>query len=88
MAIWYMYFVAILYLLRPLSVFCGQLVYFMVIWYIFPVLVYITKKNLATLAGTHFSTGHVRSTFFGGKRCPRCLIACLPKNSFMPRGHR
>jgi hypothetical protein len=36
-AIWYMYFMAI----RSLGV--------VVIWYIFPVLVYCVKKNLATL---------------------------------------
>jgi hypothetical protein len=35
--------------LRPICIFCGHLVYFMVIWYIFPVLVWCTKKNLATL---------------------------------------
>jgi hypothetical protein len=27
---------------------CGHLVHFVVIWYIFPVLVFCTKKNLAT----------------------------------------
>jgi hypothetical protein len=43
-------------ILRPLQIFYGHLVYFVVIWYIlwsfgifFPVLVSCTKKNLATL---------------------------------------
>jgi hypothetical protein len=31
------------------SVFCDRLLYFMIIWYIFPVLVYCAAKNLATL---------------------------------------
>jgi hypothetical protein len=31
----------------------GHLVYFVIIWYIFPVLVYCTKKNLATLLNMH-----------------------------------
>jgi hypothetical protein len=44
------------YFLRPLCLFYGQIVYFMAIWYImwsfgifFPVWVYCTEKNLATL---------------------------------------
>jgi hypothetical protein len=44
------YFMAILSISRPFSIFCGNLVYFMVLWNIFPVLVCCTKKNLATLA--------------------------------------
>jgi hypothetical protein len=32
--------------------FCGHLVYFVVIWYISPILVSCTKKNLATLTVT------------------------------------
>jgi hypothetical protein len=32
-----------------LHIFYGHFVYFMVIWYIFPVLVFCTKKNLSTL---------------------------------------
>jgi hypothetical protein len=50
------YFMSILSTLRPWKIFCGHLVYFVAIWYIlwsfgvfFPVLVYCTKKNLATL---------------------------------------
>jgi hypothetical protein len=36
--------------LRPFNIFCGNLVHFMVIGiHIFPVSVYCTKKNLATL---------------------------------------
>jgi hypothetical protein len=40
------------YILRPFGLFYGHLVYFMVIWCIFPVLVHGTKKNLATLVST------------------------------------
>jgi hypothetical protein len=36
-------------ILRSFVIFYGLLVKFMVIWYIFPVLVSCTKKNLATL---------------------------------------
>jgi hypothetical protein len=36
-------------MLRPFGLFYGHLVYFMVIWHIFPVLVGCTKINLATL---------------------------------------
>jgi hypothetical protein len=36
-------------ILRSFVIFYGHLVQFMVIWYIFPVLVFCTKKNLATL---------------------------------------
>jgi hypothetical protein len=40
---------AISSILQPFGVFSGHLVYFVVIRYIFSVLVYCTKKNLATL---------------------------------------
>jgi hypothetical protein len=47
------------YILRPfglfdghLAMFYGFLVYFMVIWYIFPILVNFSKKNLATVNST------------------------------------
>jgi hypothetical protein len=39
-------------ILRQFGIFCGHLVYFIVIEYIFRVLVCCTKKNLATLACT------------------------------------
>jgi hypothetical protein len=45
------YFRTIWSILRPLEIFYGRLVYYVVIWYFFPVLVSCTKKNLATLAG-------------------------------------
>jgi hypothetical protein len=38
-----------LHILRPFDIVCGNLVYFILIWYIFPILVRCTKKNLATL---------------------------------------
>jgi hypothetical protein len=40
---------AILSTLRPSGIFYGILVPFVVIWYIFPVLLCCTEKNLATL---------------------------------------
>jgi hypothetical protein len=43
------YFVVIWSILWSIGIFDGQLVYFMVSWYIIPVLVYCTKKCLATL---------------------------------------
>jgi hypothetical protein len=50
------YFVAIWYILWLFGIFCGHLVYFVANWYILwlfgihsPVLVFCTKKNLATL---------------------------------------
>jgi hypothetical protein len=45
--------------LWPFDIFYGHLVYFVVIWYISPLLVYCTKRNLATLriASAQFKTG-------------------------------
>jgi hypothetical protein len=37
------------YILWPFGTFCDNLVHFVIIWYIFPVLVCCTEKNLATL---------------------------------------
>jgi hypothetical protein len=48
-------FMTIWSILRPIGIFYGHFVHFVVVWYIFPVLVCCTKKNLATLI------------FFGGK---------------------
>jgi hypothetical protein len=36
-------------ILWSFGIFCGHLVYFVVIWYMFHILVCATKKNLATL---------------------------------------
>jgi hypothetical protein len=44
-----MYFMDIWSILLSIVTFYGHLVYLVVIWYIFPVLVFCTKKNLATL---------------------------------------
>jgi hypothetical protein len=54
MVIWYFFghlvlFMVIWYFLWSFGTFYGHLVLFMVIWYIFPVLVFCTEKNLATL---------------------------------------
>jgi hypothetical protein len=43
------YFVATWSIMWPFGLFCCHLVYFMFIWYICPVLVCCSKKNLATL---------------------------------------
>jgi hypothetical protein len=45
------YFMDIWSILLSFSIFYEHLVYFVEIWYIFPVLVFRTKKNLATLSG-------------------------------------
>jgi hypothetical protein len=43
------YLTAIKNILWPFGTFCGHLVHFVAIWYIFPILVFCTKTNLATL---------------------------------------
>jgi hypothetical protein len=45
----WVHFMTIGPILQLLRIYCGHLVFFMVIWYIFHVLVCCTKKNLATL---------------------------------------
>jgi hypothetical protein len=42
------YLMAICYILRQFDIFYGRLENFLVNWYIFPALVYCTKRNLAT----------------------------------------
>jgi hypothetical protein len=51
-------FMGIWYILRPFDLFFGHLVDFVLIWYIFPPLVYCAKKNLAILVrcGIHSKT--------------------------------
>jgi hypothetical protein len=44
----FVYFIANWNILCPFDIFYGNLVYFL-FWYIFPILVCCTKKNLATL---------------------------------------
>jgi hypothetical protein len=46
------YFMAVWYTLQPFGIFCGHLLYLIVIPYTFPVLVCCAKKNLATLVCT------------------------------------
>jgi hypothetical protein len=46
------YFMAIWNTLRIFGIFCDYSVHFVFIWYIFPVWVSCTKKNLATLLST------------------------------------
>jgi hypothetical protein len=47
------FFMAILSILQSNVIFYGHLVHFVVIWYIIPILVYCTEKNLATLLNGH-----------------------------------
>jgi hypothetical protein len=47
---------AICYVTRPTGIFCGHL-FFWAVWYIFPVLVCCTKKNLATLLQRDIGSG-------------------------------
>jgi hypothetical protein len=66
------YSMAIRSILRPFGIFCGHLVYsvaigyyFMVIWYIFPVLVNCANRNLAILVERIISAW---GRLFAGKR--------------------
>jgi hypothetical protein len=69
LAIWYRYFVVMWYIfprfggfsMLNVDIFCGHLVYFMVICYIFPVLVCFTKKNLATPVETRLEAFEIGS---------------------------
>jgi 1,4-dihydroxy-2-naphthoate octaprenyltransferase len=47
---WYILLPFGMYIFQVISYFC---VFFVAIWYIFPVWVFCIKKNLATLASTH-----------------------------------
>jgi hypothetical protein len=47
--VYFQYFITIWSILRPLEIFYGHLVNFVVIWYISPVSVFCANKNLATL---------------------------------------
>jgi hypothetical protein len=73
------YFMDTWSILRSFVIFCGHLVYFLVIWYIFPIWVFCTKKNLATLdddktAGrTIFPVDVARRFFVRIKFCPTSL---------------
>jgi hypothetical protein len=58
----FVYFTVMLSILRSCCLFCGHLVHFVVIWYIFPVLVCCNEKNLANLMyNTEFSYLVLRS---------------------------
>jgi hypothetical protein len=56
------YFVDIWSILWPFGMFCGHLVYFVVIWYSFHILVNCTEKNLANLVFT--DVGKCQKQFF------------------------
>jgi hypothetical protein len=51
------YFMFIWPMLRPSEIVYGHLVYFVVVWYIFPFLVGCTVNNLATLQKTAMKAG-------------------------------
>jgi hypothetical protein len=73
------YFIAIWSILRSIGIFYDHLVwYVVVVWYIFPVLVCCTKKNLATLAGSRcgekkFGERKVGEGIFATFACFCCL---------------
>jgi hypothetical protein len=52
------YFMALWNILQTFGIFSDHLVHFMLIWYIFPVLISCTKKNLATLVTDVFISRH------------------------------
>jgi hypothetical protein len=70
------YFTAICYT----YVFCGHLKHFMVIWYIFPILVCCTKKNLATLTRS-FGTGRVLRISRASANAEIAAVQTQPKSS-------
>jgi hypothetical protein len=89
---WYLYFMVIWPILRLFGYIFWHLVYFMVIWYIFLVLVWCTKNNLATLVSARFPFPHgskgLTSPFarFGWKSIMlinflHCLDDCLDVNT-------
>jgi hypothetical protein len=51
------------YILWTFSLFHGHSIYFMAVWYIFPVLVCCSKKNLATLPSMHGTQKRTRDSF-------------------------
>jgi hypothetical protein len=69
--------------LRAFGIFYGHLVHFVVIWYIFPVLVFCTKKNLATLLSVilrlFFRGGAFAQDQIEKKNCLRSKEAQHPK---------
>jgi hypothetical protein len=61
------------------GIFYGHFIYFVAIWYIFPVLVCWTKKNLATLYPTRFS-----SVRFGSLHSVRARLRTVGAESQRP----
>jgi hypothetical protein len=57
------YFRAIWDILQLFWIFYDHLVHFVLIWYLFPVLVSCTKKNLATLVACRIASGKKSTTF-------------------------
>jgi hypothetical protein len=82
-------------ILRSFVIFYGHFVKFVVIWYIFPILVFCNKKNLATLRlGQHVSRTsikhvqqqwqqHVHGKYIGMSRI-QCSGKVVPTENFWP----
>jgi hypothetical protein len=75
--IWSTYFKDIWYILWQFGIFCGILVYFVAIWYIFPVLVCCTKKNLAVLLRSTYGVRQIQAKSVIEKNAILSLH-CLP----------
>jgi hypothetical protein len=86
----FIYFMAIWNILWTFGIFFDHLVHFVFIWYIFPVWVSCTNKNLATLVFNPEATW-ANTTIVSYVQCHRCkkltaqsLVCFLPKqNSFI-----
>jgi hypothetical protein len=92
------YFMDIWSILQLLDIFYGHLVYLVLIRYIFPSLVYCTKKNLATLPASMIITINCIMTLVGrntemqamvsrrnrslNKRPVVCVAHCLTNSAF------
>jgi hypothetical protein len=76
------YFMTIWFILQSFQIFYCHLVYFVVIWYISPILVFRTKKNLATLNVTNFFRNDYLITFVCKRRSTEgsFKLVCISKN--------
>jgi hypothetical protein len=67
------YFMAIWSIFLPFGTFYGAWVYFVIVWYIFPVLVCCSPKNLATLFLNHKTFARRPLVAL----LPNCRICCV-----------
>jgi hypothetical protein len=84
-------FMAIWNILLTFGICYDDLIHFVFIWYIFPVLASRTEKNLATLYSSAFDTSDTFQLFRASLRVPglpdfsRCV---LPKREKVPNEHK